>query len=87
MAVYQEIRMVGSHYGVAIQDELIFESLLRTVLEQTTHNECSMLQDVKHGRRTEIDELNGYIVQLAERLGLTAPLNQLLTALIRACHP
>ncbi|MBI2872808.1 MAG: ketopantoate reductase family protein [Chloroflexi bacterium] len=35
----------------------------------------SMLQDVMKGRRTEVDFLNGYVVQWGNRLGIEAPLN------------
>jgi len=42
----------------------------------------SMLQDVEAGRATEIDFLNGAIVDFGERHGVDAPLNGALTALV-----
>jgi 2-dehydropantoate 2-reductase len=51
----------------------------RTIVEryrQQMDKTTSMLQDVRKSRRTEIDFLNGYIVEKARRLGLSAPLNQ-----------
>jgi ketopantoate reductase len=42
-----------------------------------------MLQDLNHGRMTEVDVLNGYIEQAARQHGLTAPLNQMMARLIR----
>jgi 2-dehydropantoate 2-reductase len=44
----------------------------------------SMLQDVRAGRPTEIEETAGYIVAEAERLGVPVPNLELLTALVRA---
>lgn len=44
----------------------------------------SMLQDILAGRRTEIDSLNGAIVEEAERLGLPAPMNRAVTVLVKA---
>jgi 2-dehydropantoate 2-reductase len=41
-----------------------------------------MGQDVDHKRQTEIGAINGAVVQKASRLGLKAPVNQTLTALI-----
>jgi 2-dehydropantoate 2-reductase len=36
----------------------------------------SLLQDVIRGRRTEIEELNGYVVAEGKRLGVPTPLNE-----------
>ena len=44
----------------------------------------SMLQDILAGRPTEIDSLNGAIVEEAERLGLSAPMNRAVTILVKA---
>lgn len=42
-----------------------------------------MAQDLLAGRRTEVDNLQGHIVQIAERAGLKAPLNARVAELIR----
>jgi 2-dehydropantoate 2-reductase len=44
----------------------------------------SMLQDVRAGRPTEIEETAGYVVGEADRLGVPVPNLRLLTALVRA---
>ena len=48
------------------------------VCRKTAPNLSSMLQDVRRGRRTEIDEINGAIVRAATELGLEAPVNRML---------
>lgn len=87
MMVYREASAVAALERVHLPDEHAFEQRLRTVLEQTRENTCSMLQDVKAGRQTEIGALNQAVVERAEHHGLAAPINQMLAALIRACHP
>lgn len=44
----------------------------------------SMLLDVLAGRPTEVDVINGAIAPLAESVGLAAPVNRALTALVHA---
>ncbi len=53
------------------------------VARATALNRSSMLQDVERGRRTEIDALNGAIVDSARRLGLKVPVNETLTAAVK----
>ena len=47
-------------------------------------NHSSMLQDIEHGRPTEIDSINGVIVCEGRRLGVPMPLNEVMWRLVRA---
>lgn len=49
----------------------------------TSQNRSSMLQDVMHRRKTEIEMINGAIVREAQGLGIQTPVNKVLTNLIR----
>jgi 2-dehydropantoate 2-reductase len=44
----------------------------------------SMLQDIQRGRPTEIDFINGYVVSVARRLGVPAPLNAVIVETIHS---
>jgi 2-dehydropantoate 2-reductase len=46
----------------------------------------SMAEDLQRGRPTEIDELNGAVVRLAQERGLAAPKNQRICELVRAAE-
>ncbi len=66
---------------------LLFDDPEERVLEVcrgTSENICSMLQDIRAGRRTEIGYINGAVAQEADRLGATAPVNKTLTFLVEA---
>lgn len=54
----------------------------RKVMRDTATNYSSMLQDVRNGRRTEIDSINGAVTRLGAELGVATPLNRLLTVLV-----
>lgn len=54
------------------------------VCRLTAENESSMLRDVRAGRVTEIDWINGGISSLASKYGLPSPLNDAVTAIVKA---
>jgi 2-dehydropantoate 2-reductase len=60
------------------------EGRLREVCAATAANRSSMLQDVLAGRRTEIEALNSQVAARGKSRGVPAPVNQVLTQLIRA---
>jgi len=53
------------------------------IARRTRENKASMLQDIEHGRRTEIEAITGAILRAAARRGVPAPLNALAYGLIR----
>jgi 2-dehydropantoate 2-reductase len=67
-------------------DQLSTQALtmfVRQVIQDTHSNKSSMLQDVLHKRRTEVDHLNGYVVAKGKSLGLECPANEDLCDRIR----
>ena len=53
------------------------------LLPPTAAHESSMLQDLRAGRRTEIDAITGAVVELAARHGVAAPVSGSVLALVR----
>ena len=45
------------------------------IIDKTPDNLCSMLQDLKKGKRTEIDEINGIIVKIGRKRNQNTTLN------------
>lgn len=60
-----------------------YVDLMFSVAEKTYNNKNSMLQDILRNKPTEIDFLNGKIVDIAKEVNTKAPINELLTFLIR----
>ncbi len=54
------------------------------VARQTSENLSSMLQDVLRGAPTEIDAINGAVVQLARQKNLQVPVNRTIWSLVKA---
>lgn len=83
--LYDEATTIYRANGIAMDVDL-WEQLL-SVCQATASNTSSMLADVLEGRCTEIDSINGQVVNLAHRSGLTAPLHETLLHLIKGMHP
>lgn len=58
--------------------------LCTQLIPPTREHFSSMLQDIRHGKKTEIDALNGKVVAMAEEMGVDLPVNRVLTALVKA---
>lgn len=50
----------------------------------TAAHHSSMLQDIRSGRHTEIDALNGAVVGLAHQSGSPVPVNEVIVAMVKA---
>lgn len=61
--------------GVDLAPQQLVAAALE-VAQRTAANRSSMLSDVRAGRRTEIDYLNGFVARQSAQLGLTASANQ-----------
>ena len=77
-----ELLEVAKLRGIVLS-ERDYRDLMYSVAEKTYNNKNSMLQDILKDKPTEIDFLNGKIVEFAEELGLKVPINELLTFLIK----
>jgi 2-dehydropantoate 2-reductase len=82
-AVAREAHTVALAQGLALGN-LDPVALVEQVCLQTAENQCSMLQDVLAGRRTEIHEINGELVRRAYLSNTPVPLNTALVALVAA---
>ncbi len=70
----KEIEQLERKMGVDRHTPLIEE--VKSVSELTYRNRSSMLQDVAKGRRTEVEHINGAIVDLAKKYAVEVPCNK-----------
>jgi len=54
------------------------------LIPPTSAHHASMLQDIRSGRRTEIEALNGAVVKLAHESGVAVPVNEVIVAMVKA---
>jgi 2-dehydropantoate 2-reductase len=61
----------------------LVENIVLRSLQKSGRNTSAMLQDIRAGRRTDIDFYNGYLVQRAMELGVPCPRNHTLLHLVK----
>jgi 2-dehydropantoate 2-reductase len=86
-AIVQEAFAIAYRSGVSLPFKSAAEYLAvfyERLLPATFNHRPSMLADLEQRGRTEIGALNGRIVQMGAPAGLDAPVNRMITALIRA---
>jgi len=81
--IVAEAEAVAECRGIDIPMDDPMEEVVTTCEESHSHY-SSMLQDVRAERKTEIDDVNGAIVDIAHEEGVDVPVNELATNLVRA---
>src|SRR5436190_1697881 len=79
--VIAECVAVAASQGIALEGNLQQEI---DDFFRPSHNIASMLQDLRRGRATEIDYLNGAVAALGARSGVDCPVNAALSVIIKA---
>ena len=82
LQVADEIVAVGCKKGLPLNVN-VTRAYLRDVAAAASTHVPSMAQDIRAGRRTEIDCLTGAVLREAQRLGVAMPVTQTLDALVR----
>lgn len=83
----EEMAALMAAAGVARPGAEELQTRIEAVARRTGANTSSMLSDVRQGRKTEIDYINGYLVRLGSQLGIPTPVNRMLTERVRQLSP
>ena len=82
LAAMHETAAVARALGVNLLEDAAERQL--EITKSVGQVKTSMWQDIEQSRPTEIEAMNGYVAATAGRLGMEAPVNRLLTTLVRA---
>ncbi|MEM2804786.1 MAG: ketopantoate reductase C-terminal domain-containing protein, partial [Zestosphaera sp.] len=79
--VVAEVQEVAEKYGVKMPTDPLGEVM--RVAKATGENYSSMLQDIMHKKKTEIDYINGEVVVRGREVGVPTPVNEVLWLMIK----
>ncbi len=83
--ILDEIKKIGELEGINVDVNAIMKDLALLIRPENAGNHYpSMYQDIKAGKHTEIDFLNGYFAKLGSEHDVAMPFNALVTRLIHA---
>lgn len=85
--LYLELEMLYAHDHEAIETVFQHGELwkeIKHVCRITSQNQSSMLQDLLHQRKTEIDSINGYFLTVAKDKHLSLPYHQFVFSAVKA---
>lgn len=77
----KESAAVAENYVDLDKEKMVEET--KNVAERTSDNLSSMLQDIKNEKRTEVEQINGAIIEKAGEVGISSPVNKVLYNLIK----
>ena len=80
--VADEVLNVAESKGIAVNKERVKEMMDEAFIKHFDH-QPSMLQDLKAGKMTEIDSINGAVVREAKKIGCAVPATEVLHKLVR----
>lgn len=81
-ALTRETVAVARASGVPLDEAEMLAAALR-LADAAPEATSSTAQDIARGRRTEIDELNGFVARRGDALGVPAPVNRTVHALVK----
>ncbi|HID25523.1 MAG TPA: 2-dehydropantoate 2-reductase [Thermoplasmata archaeon] len=73
---------VAKSIGIKMEEDEMIEKTV-TVIKDTAENYSSMVQSLRRKRRTEVDSINGYIVKMGKKHGVSTPINELLIKMVK----
>ena len=76
-----EVAAVAAAKGIRLPDNIVAAAI--RLADGMPVTMSSTAQDIRRGKRTEIDYLNGYVAREGEALGIPTPVNRTLNALVK----
>lgn len=81
--VVSEAVRIAQAEGIAVEMEEVISKCIQMGRQEIGANKSSMLMDVLHKRKTEVDAINGAVAKLGKQHSIETPCNELITGIIK----
>ena len=81
--ICKESTCIANAIGLEITDISMIKKT-KEVVKNTSENHSSMLQSVLQGKKTEIDSINGKLIEIGKKYSLKTPLNEIIIYSIKS---
>ena len=78
-----ESTSIANAYGIKISYQTMIQKT-KEIIRNTSENYSSMLQSFKKGKKTEIDSINGGLVDIGRKYDVDTSLNEILVCLVNS---
>ena len=76
-AAMREVAAIAQKQGIQLGEKEM-EKQEKVVMGLPPLNKPSTLQDLEHGKKTEVEMFSGTVIRLGEKLGVDTPVNRIL---------
>ena len=83
ICLIKEAVQVASAMGLSFDEDKVIDKVMATS-ESGKGGYTSIMMDIKHGRKTEVDTISGAVVAKAHELGVAVPHHEMAVSLIHA---
>jgi len=81
--ICKESMNIANAYGISLSYSAMIRKTKEVILD-TAENFSSMLQSIQKGKKTEIDSINGKLVELGKKFGIEPLLNEILVYSVKS---
>jgi 2-dehydropantoate 2-reductase len=81
--ICEESTSVANSQGINLSSQRMIDRTV-AVIQKTAENYSSMLQSLNQGKQTEIDSINGKIIEMGVAKHIDTPLNEILVSIVKS---
>jgi 2-dehydropantoate 2-reductase len=87
--IVEKICRESTEVAMANCIDLSFDDMIKNtnkIITETAENDSSMLQSFRKGRKTEVDSINGKLVDIGNKYGINTSMNEMMIYIVKSLY-